>query len=90
MPGASDRAIARSLGVAAAPWLSPSTVLPMTRARLAAAGTLSERVLEAMLYAGTGSKQGFRRKTEPDWTHVHRELRRPGVTLMLLWEVPRR
>ncbi len=22
----------------------------------------------------------------PDWTHVHRELRRPGVTLSLLWE----
>jgi transposase len=21
----------------------------------------------------------------PDWHHVHRELRRPGVTLMLLW-----
>ncbi len=28
----------------------------------------------------------MRRKAEPDWTHVHRELRRPGVTLMLLWE----
>lgn len=23
---------------------------------------------------------------EPDWTRVHRELRRPGVTLMLPWE----
>ncbi|MFZ0837844.1 MAG: IS21 family transposase [Xanthobacteraceae bacterium] len=22
----------------------------------------------------------------PDWTHVHRELKRPGVTLLLLWE----
>ena len=84
--GASDRAIARSLGVA-------RSTVALTLDRLAAAGlawplpeTLSERVLEAMLYAGTGSKQGFRRKAEPDWTHVHRELRRPGVTLMLLWE----
>ena len=33
-----------------------------------------------------GSRQGCRRKAEPDWAHVHRELRRPGVTLMLLWE----
>ena len=25
-------------------------------------------------------------RSQPDWTLVHRELRRPGVTLMLLWE----
>jgi hypothetical protein len=48
--------------------------------------TLSDRVLEAMLYAGPGTQRGSRRKAEPDWTHVHHELRRPGVTLMLLWE----
>ena len=36
---------------------------------LAAAGiALSDRVLEAMLYAGPGSQRGMRRKTEPDWT----------------------
>ena len=39
-----------------------------------------------MLYAGHGRQQGARRKAEPDWTYVHHELRRPGVTLMLLWE----
>src|SRR5580693_8974869 len=48
--------------------------------------TLTDRVLEAMLYASAGAAQGGRRKAGPDWTHVHRELRRPGVTLMLLWE----
>src|ERR1051325_2180371 len=84
--GASDRAIARSLS------LARSTVA-VTLERAAAAGlrwplpaTLTDRVLEAMLYAGHGSQQGARRKTEPDWTYVHHELRRPGVTLMLLWE----
>jgi len=84
--GASDRAIGRSLGIA-------RSTVALTLDRVAAAGlawplsaTLSDRVLEAMLYAGAGSKQGMRRKTEPDWIHVHRELRRPGVTLMLLWE----
>src|SRR6516164_3148504 len=39
-----------------------------------------------MLHAGHGRQQGARRKAEPDWAYVHHELRRPGVTLMLLWE----
>jgi transposase len=84
--GASDRTIGRSLGIA-------RSTVALTLDRVAAASltwplpeTLSDRVLEAMLYAGAGTKQGFRRKAEPNWTHVHRELRRPGVTLMLLWE----
>jgi transposase len=84
--GASDRQIARSLS------LARSTV-SVTLERATAAGlcwplpaTLSDRVLEAMLYAGHSSQQGARRKTEPDWAYVHHELRRPGVTLMLLWE----
>lgn len=84
--GATERAIARSLGVA-------RSTVALTLERAAAAKlswplplTLTDRVLEAMLYAGAGVSQGWRRKAEPDWTHVHRELRRPGVTLMLLWE----
>ena len=84
--GATDRAIARSLGIA-------RSTVAVTLDRLASAelswplpATLSERVLEAMLYAGPGTQRGSRRKTEPEWTHVHHELRRPGVTLMLLWE----
>ena len=84
--GASDRQIARSLS------LARSTVaLTLERAAAAELGwplpaTLTDRVLEAMLYAGNGRRQGERRKAEPDWAHVHHELRRPGVTLMLLWE----
>jgi transposase len=88
--GASDRQIARSLN------LARSTVA-LTLERAAAAGlhwplptTLTDRALEAMLYAGHGSQQGARRKAEPDWAYVHHELRRPGVTLMLLWDEYRR
>ena len=33
-----------------------------------------------------GPAAGARRKPEPDWASLHRELRRPGVTLMLLWQ----
>src|SRR3954454_20180442 len=84
--GATDRAVARSLGIA-------RSTVALTLDRVATAGlawplpeTLSDRVLEALLYADGGSRQGCRRKSEPNWTQVHRELRRPGVTLMLLWE----
>ena len=81
-----DREIARSLSVA-------RSTVALTLERVAAAGLrwplptpLTDRVLEAMLYAGHGRQQGARRKAEADWAYVHHELRRPGVTLMLLWE----
>jgi transposase len=84
--GASDRQIARSLN------LARSTV-GLTLERIAAAGlqwplpvSLTDRVLEAMLYSGRGRHPGARRIVEPDWAYVHHERRRPGVTLMLLWE----
>jgi transposase len=84
--GATERAIARSIGIA-------RSTVALTLERVAAAKlhwplptTLTDRVLEAMLYASAGAPQGLRRRVEPDWTRVHRELRRPGVTLMLLWE----
>ena len=84
--GASDWQIARSLN------LARSTVA-LTLERAAAAGLhwpvpmpLTDRVLEAMLYASPGGQPGARRTAEPDWAYVHHERRRPGVTLMLLWE----
>ena len=84
--GATERAIARSIGVARS-----TVALTLERVATAQLGWplpagLSDAVLEAMLYAGAGRPQGSRGKAEPDWTHVHHELRRPGVTLMLLWE----
>src|SRR3712207_1810732 len=84
--GASDRAIARSVGVA-------RSTARLCLDRAAAAGLswplpegLTDGALEALLFAGAGAMAGQRRKAEPDWVEVHRELRRPGVTLMLLWE----
>src|SRR6266480_5280433 len=84
--GATERAIARSIGVA-------RSTVALTLERVAAVRlgwplpvTLTDRVLEATLYASAGRPQGSLGKPEPDWTHVHRELRRPGVTRMLLWE----
>jgi len=84
---ASDRAIAVAVAVAR------STVqLCLARARAAGLSwplpaTLTDQGLEAMLFAPLGgSRPGLRHKTEPDWTTIHHELRRPGVTLWLLWE----
>ena len=84
--GLSDRAVARSTG------LARSTVSDYA-GRVRAAGLswplpagLTDGALEAVLFVGTGIAPGTRRKAEPAWAHVHRELRRPGVTLRLLWQ----
>jgi transposase len=44
---------------------------------------LDDTALEALLFPTGPAPEPHR--PVPDWNHVHRELRRPGVTLMLLW-----
>lgn len=81
----SHRDIARSIGTAS------STVSEYLR-RFAGSGlswplssTLSETALEAKLFPPVPSVPAAER-AEPDWAVLHREMRRPGVTLMLLWQ----
>lgn len=50
----------------------------------AAAQTLSDAELEARLYRPAVPRAS--RQLEPDYAWVHQELKRPGVTLQLLWE----
>jgi transposase len=45
---------------------------------------MSDAELEARLFARPPSPPSEQRPL-PDWDYIHRELRRPGVTLMLLW-----
>lgn len=47
---------------------------------------LTDTALEALLFVRGGPVPGVRRKPEPDWVSLHRELRRAGVSLMLLWQ----
>ena len=47
---------------------------------------LTDDVLEGKLFARQGTKQGLRRLPEPDWSVVAVELKKPGVTLTILWE----
>jgi len=78
--------IARRVGVA------PSTVR-LTLQRLTTAGLswplpaeMTDTALETALFAAAGTKQGHRRHVEPDWTEIHRELKRKHVTLTMLWD----
>src|SRR5580658_3970475 len=84
--GVSGNEIARRVGVA------PSTVR-LTLKRLAAAGLgwplpaeMTDAVLEAQLFTAVGTKQGHRRRAEPDFAAIHRELKRKHVTLQILWD----
>lgn len=83
--GLSQRVMARSLG------LSQGVVHAyLRRARSAGLGWplpegLSDAELEALLFP-PASGAAAEDRPQPDWAWVHRELRRPNVTLSLLWE----
>ena len=84
--GVSAREIGRRLGVAR------STIQDNLK-RAAAAGLawpladdVTDEALETRLFGRAGVTQGQRRRVEPDWAALARELKRPGVTMALLWE----
>ena len=84
--GTSDREIGRAVGAAR------STVRDAIQ-RAKAAGLcwplpadLSDTALEEKLFARPNSSAGVRRRPEPDWAVLVRELKRPGVTVGLLHE----
>jgi transposase len=47
---------------------------------------LADGDLETRLYGVAGSKRGQRRRLEPDWALVNREMKRKHVTLQILWD----
>jgi transposase len=46
---------------------------------------IDDAELERRLFVPAGARDGMARAL-PDWAHVHEELKRRGVTLMILWE----
>lgn len=82
--GLAGRVIARSLSI------GPATVYDyIARFRLANLNwplplDLDDEVLERRLFPPQTELPSDR--VMPDWSHVHQELRRAGVTLQLLWE----
>ncbi|HML13889.1 MAG TPA: IS21 family transposase [Xanthobacteraceae bacterium] len=84
--GVSAREIGRRLG------LARSTVQDYLH-RCAAAGLawplgedVGEDALEERLFGRSGAATGQRRRIEPDWAALSGELKRPGVTMTILWE----
>ena len=47
---------------------------------------LTDDVLERRLFGPAGKKPGKRQSPEPDWSLQIKEMKRPGVTLQILWE----
>ena len=82
--GMSKRQIAASLGVSAT--AAGECIRRARRAGLAwpLPDELSDEELERRLYPLPPVAKD--RRPRPDWAAIHRELRRPGVTLQLLWE----
>jgi hypothetical protein len=85
--GMSSRNIALSLSIGA------TTVIDfLQRARSAKMSwplpeDMTDEALEARLFpASTALAEIKARRPQPDWRTIHRELRRKGVTLQLLWE----
>jgi hypothetical protein len=53
---------------------------------LALAADVTDEALELRLFGRAGVETGHRRRLEPDWAALAHELKRPGVTMMILWE----
>jgi transposase len=47
---------------------------------------VSEADLEGLMFREAGAKAGGRRRHEPDWAAIHKELKRKHVTLQILWD----
>ena len=84
--GTSTREVCRILG------LARSTVQDNVR-RVAEAGLswpllgdLTDDALERLLFVRPGNKTGAQLRAEPDWASMVGEMKKPGVTMMLLWE----
>jgi len=82
--GLSYAQVGRALGV---PKSTVAKMVSMARAAdvdWALAQTLTDAELEARVYRPPVPRASSR--LEPDYALIHQELKRPGVTLMLLWE----
>jgi transposase len=50
------------------------------------AADVTDESLMARLFVNAGVRAGARLHAEPDWSALVRELKRPGVNLLVLWD----
>jgi transposase len=84
--GVSAREIGRTLGVARSTVQDNLKRAEVAGLRWPLPAEITDPVLEQRLFAPAGVRPGLRRRVEPDWAWLARELKRPGVNLMVLWE----
>ena len=84
--GVSAREIERRLGVARS--TIQDNLKRATTAGLAwpLSDDVTDDALELRLFGRVGTATGQRRRIEPDWAELARDLKRPGVTMTILWE----
>ena len=80
----STRQIGAALGISKSTVSEIASYARVAGVDWALAQSLSDEELQARLYKPPVARES--RHLEPDHAHIHRELRRPGVTLQLLWE----
>ena len=81
--GLSIRQMAASLGLARSTVSDYLSRLERASLRWPLADDVDECALLERLFGPQAARQGNRRA--PDWSHIHAERKRPGVTLQLLW-----
>ena len=80
----STRQIGAALGISKSTVSEIASYARVAGVDWATAQSLNDDELQARLYKPPVARES--RHLEPDHAHIHRELRRPGVTLQLLWE----
>ena len=80
----STRQIGAALGISKSTVSEIASYARVAGVDWATAQSLNDDELQARLYKPPVARES--RQLEPDHAHIHRELRRPGVTLQLLWE----
>ena len=76
--------IARALGIAGGTVWTYATRLKAAGLTWPLPADLDDAALERLIYPRPVPSR--KRRPEPDWPALHREVKRPGVTLLLLWE----